>query len=153
MIRIIVIDASIAVALLIDEPKSRLARAFVRTCGVEGVLMIAPPLFPFEVANALHRRVRDGELTASEATDLFGSLRPFQIRIETADSLHERALTLAAELGQQAAYDAYYLALAEAFDCRFWTADRPFFTTAQRLTDRVRWLGDFDPDADFNPDI
>lgn len=57
MIRIIVIDASIAVALLIDEPKSRLARAFVRACGVEGVLMIAPPLFPFEVANALHRRV------------------------------------------------------------------------------------------------
>ena len=113
--------------------------------------MIAPPLFPFEVANALHRRVRDGELTASEATDLFGSLRPFQIRIETADSLHERALTLAAELGQQAAYDAHYLALAEAFDCRFWTADRPFFTAAQRLTDRVRWLGDFDPDADFNP--
>ena len=99
MIHIVVIEASIAVALLIDEPKSRLARAFVRTCGVEGVL------------------------------------------------------TLAAELGQQAAYDAHYLALAEALNCRFWTADRPFFTAARLVTDRVRWLGDFDPDADFNPDI
>lgn len=84
---------------------------------------------------------------------MFGSLRPFQIRIETADGVHERAITLAAELGQQAAYDAHYLALAEALNCRFWTADRPFFTAARLVTDRVRWLGNFDPDADFNPNI
>lgn len=149
--RVIVIDASIAVALLVDEAKSLLARAFIRACAAEGVLVIAPPLFPFEVANALHRRVRTGELTLSEATNLFDALRRFGIRIETTSGLHERAITLAAELGERAAYDAHYLALAEAFDCNFWTADRPFFTVAQRVGDRVRWLDNFDPDDDFDP--
>lgn len=153
MIHIVVIEASIAVALLVDEPKSPLARAFIRACGVKGVIVTAPPLFLSEVANALYRRVRDGNLTASEATRLFDALRAFRIRIETVDGLQERAITLAAELGQQAAYDAHYLALAETLNCRFWTADRPFFTAARLVTDRVRWLGDFDPDADFNPDI
>lgn len=149
--RVLVIDASIAVALLVDEAKSLLARAFIRACAAERVLVIAPPLFPFEVANALHRRVRNGDLTLPEATNLFGALRRFEIRIETTADLHERAITLATELGERASYDAHYLALAEASDCNFWTADRPFFTVAQRVVDRVRLLDNFDPDDPDDP--
>ena len=144
----IIIDASIAVALLLDEAKSILARALMRACARDGVLVSAPPLFPFEVANALHRRVRDGELPTSEAARLFGDLAAFRIQLDTTSDLHERAISLAAELGQRAAYDAHYLALALARDCEFWTADRPFFRAAQRdFPDHIRWLGDFDPEV------
>ncbi len=38
--------------------------------------------------------------------------------------LHRRALRWAARLGQRAAYDAQYLALAERLGAEFYTADR-----------------------------
>lgn len=151
MARMIVIDASVAVALIIDEAKSAMARAVLRACARDEVLVIAPPLLPFEVANALHRRVRDGELTVAQAAGLAGALDGFGIRLETTSDLHERAIALADALDQRAAYDAHYLALAEARDCPFWTADRPFARAAQAITDRVRLLDDFDPDDPDDP--
>ena len=41
------------------------------------------------------------------------------------------------------AYDAAYLALAEALDCVVWTADRPFYQAVFIQGTRVRWIGDY----------
>ena len=51
--------------------------------------------------------------------------------------LHRRAMELAAQLRQDAAYDAYYLALAELLDCELWTADQRFYRAATPLHSRI----------------
>ena len=55
--------------------------------------------------------------------------------------LHTKAIELAAELGQNTAYDTHYLALAEMLDCEVWTADEHFFRSSAVDFPRVRWIG------------
>lgn len=144
-----VIDASVAFKLVVDEDDTPAAKALVLSLSRAGVSMIAPPFFPYEIVNGLHHQVIDGRLSPAAAITCFHNLEQFRIRLTTATDLHERALVLADQLGQGSAYDSHYLALAQARDCDFWTADHRFFRAIQRLVPRnhARWLGDFDPDA------
>ncbi len=59
--------------------------------------------------------------------------------------LHDRAIDLAVELNQRLAYDSHNLALAEALDCEFWTADQPLYRLAQNSHPRVQWIGNYNP--------
>ena len=142
-----VIDASVAFKLIVEEEDSAIAAALIAALLDAGVTPIAPLFFPFEIANALHKRVRSGELTPTRAIDLFSELTTFGIELRSTDDLHERAIGIASRLEQGAAYDSHYLALALARDCEFWTSDRRFYRAARRLSDHARWLGDFDPEA------
>ena len=47
-------------------------------------------------------------------------------------NIHGRALELATQLNQTAAYDSHYLALAETLNCALWTADARFYRAAPR---------------------
>lgn len=144
-----VIDASVAFKLVVDEQDTPAAKALVLSLSRAGVSMIAPPFFPYEIVNGLHHQVVDGRLTPAAAIACFYNLEPFRIHLTTATDLHERALILADQLGQGSAYDSHYLALAQARDCDFWTADHRFFRAIQRLVpgNRVRLLADFSPDG------
>jgi predicted nucleic acid-binding protein len=42
-----------------------------------------------------------------------------------------------------AAYDAVYLALAEAEGCELWTGDRPFYQAVKSEMPLVKWIGDY----------
>ena len=109
----------------------------------EGVTLVAPYMMPFEVANALHKLVNRGEVSVEEAVDLIRSLLSSRIQLRQPPSLHERALDIASRLGQPAAYDAHYLALADILDCEMWTADRRFYRSASAHAYNVRLMGDF----------
>ena len=142
-----VIDASVAFKLIVREEHTDAARSLFVVLESRDVTRIAPPLFPFEITNALHKRVMDGRLTPSAALQAFRALASYEIEIHTIDALHERALELARRMGRGASYDSHYLALALARDCEFWTADDSFFRAARQLSDKVRWLADFSPGA------
>ena len=142
-----VIDASVAVKLVIDEEYTSVSRALFVAFEDRGVARIAPPLLPFEITNALHKRVASAEMTAQAAIQGFHSLASYKIEIHTIDALHEQALELAYRMGMGASYDAHYLALALARDCDLWTADGSFFRAARQLSDKVLWLADFNPGA------
>ena len=131
-------DASLAVKWLVEEDDSDRAHAALQSWVARDVTRIAPHLMPFEVANALHRRVLRGELNVGDGTRMIARLDLHQ-----PPGLHVRALQLASQLRQNAAYDAHYLALAESFGCELWTADERFYRAASPRIDGVRWLGDF----------
>ena len=139
----VVVDACLAFKWLIWEADTDHAVALLESWESEGVILVAPYLMPFEVANALHKLVNRGELSVEEAVDLIGSLLSSRIQWRQPTGLHERALEIARILGQPAAYDAHYLALADILDCDMWTADRRFHRAASAHFENVRWLGEF----------
>ncbi len=98
---------------------------------------------PFEVANALHRRVLRGELNVGDSIRIMEWLLASRLKLHQPPDLHVRALQLASLLKQNATNNAHYLALAENADCELWTADERFYRAASPSVDNVRWLGEF----------
>ncbi len=143
MSEFVVVDASLAFKWLVEEEDSDRATALARLWDDEGSQPAAPQLMPFEVANALHRRVLRCELTVGNAADLMQDLMSFGIAFHATPDLHSRALALASQLNQGVAYDAHYLALAESLGCEVWTADKRFYRAASSGVDYVRWIGEF----------
>lgn len=118
----IVVDASAVTELLLQTGLGR--RVEERLYGRDEDLH-APHLVDVEVVSALRRLTRAREVTperAGEATDDLASLRI--VRHGHVD-LATRAWELRANL---TAYDAVYVALAEALDATVVTCDGPFST-------------------------
>ena len=115
MRRAIVIDASVAVKWIIDEPDSAEARSLlVPVKNRETTILVAPALLPVEVHYAVAKRYRRSQ--ASQA-QLEGAL-PALVRI----------FSLLAPL----VYDCIYIALAVESHAALATADRAQAAVAQK---------------------
>ena len=143
MSEFVVADANLVFKWLVREEHTDVALAILRSWERLGIVTVAPALMPFEVVNALHRRVARGELTVETAAYLVEARMLPQIQFHDSPDIHRRALELASELGQGAAYDSHYLALAELLDCEMWTADERFYRSASPAAPRLRLLTEF----------
>ena len=139
----VVVDASLAIKWLVEEDDSDKAHAVLQSWVAQDITRIAPHLMPFEVANALDRRVLRGELNVGDSTRMIARLLESRLQLRQTPSLHVRALQLASQLKQGAAYDVHYLALAESVGCELWTTDERFYRAASQDVDNVRWIGEF----------
>lgn len=112
----IVVDASVlAVALGDDGPDGAVAR----TALVEETL-VAPELIDLEVLSVLRRQVKSASMTVARAERALSSLADLPMRRAS----HRPLLQRCWELRQTVtAYDAAYVALAEAFGIALVTAD------------------------------
>ena len=100
MSEFVVVDASVAFKWLVEEEYSDEATSLTRHWADAGIQPAAPPLMPFEVANALHRRVVRRELSVEIAADLMQDLVSLGIALHESPNLHRRALELAGQLSQ-----------------------------------------------------
>jgi predicted nucleic acid-binding protein len=141
----ICLDASVAAKLILDEPWSDRADALVEATLRSGKSIVAPPLLRIEVTNIHLKSTQavDG-LSLGEAVARLETFLALPIEIRTLDDLHRRALVLAHEHGLPAAYDAHYLALAEALQCALWTDDRRLLRPVAGRLPFVHAIGDFD---------
>ena len=138
---LIVIDASLMVQLLVAEPFSAPAQRLASYWAAMGIALAAPDFMPAEVSSALLRKAQEGAITAADAKVLLERYYRMGIALYPSRQLHSRAIDLSLELRQRMPYDSHYLALAEALDCDFWTADRPFYRAARPNHPRVQWIG------------
>jgi predicted nucleic acid-binding protein len=131
----IVIDASVALKWVFDEPGTEEALA------LREEELIAPELWLAEAANALWRHVRLGELSPQEALVRISVLTSAPVASLAFARLIGPALELATEL-LHPVYDCIYLALALDHDTHVVSDDRRFAAAASRtaLADRVRLL-------------
>ena len=90
-----------------------------------------------------YRRVLRGELNVGDSIRMIARLLASRLELHQPPGLHVRALQLASQLKQNAAYDAHYLALAESVGCELWTADERFYRAASPSIGNVRWIGEF----------
>ena len=121
------LDASLALKLLVVEDDSARARSLWRSWVVEGVEVVAPGLFVFECASALRRMVVRHDLEEERARNALGLLLTIPVSLRAPEGLVEHAWDLARELVRPAAYDCFYLGLAELLGIECWTADRRLF--------------------------
>lgn len=132
----LVVDASVALKWIVDEPGSDKAVL------LQGEALVAPDLWLIETANALWSRVRRNLLSAADAVALFGGLSHAPVRTTPSELDVASALQLAAELNHPV-YDCLYLAAALREDAVVVTDDLRFLKAVEGtlLADRVRRLG------------
>jgi predicted nucleic acid-binding protein len=122
-VRFAVVDASVAVKWVVDEPHSDVSAALLE----RPITWLAPRLMLVEAAAALRRKVADRELNAVTGTSALRSIadaaREGTIQLADDEQLITEAFLLAVELGHKVP-DCLYLALAEREGCALATADR-----------------------------
>lgn len=123
----LVIDASIAVKWLLDEPKSDVARKLAGS----GEALVAPELILAEVGNALWRKYAQGIIPSRQAIAALERLPDTFNKLVSLAPLRMSAIELALEL-QHPIYDCFYLALAERERAPLITADERLIRAARQ---------------------
>jgi predicted nucleic acid-binding protein len=116
---VIVVDASALLEFLLQTPMGARVEARLFRDAHE---CHSPHLVDVEVTQGLRRLVRAGEVSADRAADAIADLADLDLHRHP----HLDLLTRAWKLRQNVtAYDAMYVALAEALDAPIVTCDRP----------------------------
>ena len=113
----VVIDASALVAALVDSGSEGDWADGVTASGP----LLAPELILVETANTLRRLEASGTITPLEATSAFRDLLRLELELLPFPPFAERVWELR---GNLTSYDAWYVAIAEAFECPLATLDR-----------------------------
>lgn len=145
----VVVDASVALALLTDEIGTQSAAAAVVSWQASATELLVPSHFWLEVTNVLigRKRIRpEGVVAAFVDLDHLGlrtveSDRP--LLLLTIDQMLRAGLT---------AYDAIYLALALSTNARLATLDRRLAEAAGDAGLLIGPSGISEPRADYRPD-
>lgn len=128
-----VLDASVALKLLVPEDQSLIARSLL------GDVFMVPDIFFSECVNVLWKKVARKQLAEQEAVEALALLTQIEVRVFDTKPLMPHALLLAIQLNHPA-YDCFYLVLAEHQDAPLITADKRLFTRCQQ-PDVARWAG------------
>lgn len=119
-----VVDASVAIKWFVDEPDSDQATGLLQHP------LSAPDLLAPECANILWKKVIRRELQADEAATIALALEGAAISLHPTRPFLARATGIACDL-KRAAYDCFYLALAQELG-------QPLVTADLRLVNAVR---------------
>lgn len=122
----LVVDASVATLWVLEQPGSARAAALREEDG-----LIAPSLVAAEIASAIWKAARRGDVAPADAlVAIEAALLPFDALMPT-EELRVRALALAIGL-DYSVYDCFYLALAEREACALISADSRLIAAAKR---------------------
>ena len=124
----VVIDASALVAALVDSGSEGHWADEVTASGP----LLAPELILVETANTLRRLEASGAITRLEATSAFRDLLRLDLDLLPFAPFAERVWELR---GNLTSYDAWYVAIAEAFECPLATLDRKLSRAAGPVCD------------------
>lgn len=119
------IDAGIAFKLIAPHPRQQLYIGQVTQWQRAGYQLCAPTLWAYEITSTFTKMVRFGKL--STATSREGLRLAHQLGVQLMAPDEEQALKAFAwteRLQRAAAYDSFYLALAESLGCALWTTDK-----------------------------
>ncbi len=113
----LVVDASVIAPAVADGgPDGEVCRA-----RINGQSLAAPDLLRVEAVSVIRRQLANGALTALQATTAVEDLMSLPITVYPTAALLRRAWELR---DNATAYDACYVALAEALGCVLATADQ-----------------------------
>ena len=127
MPRSLVVDASFTLRMILPGPRRDAFRSQMELWLQEEYTLHAPTLWVYEMTSALCKAAYFDLLTAEEAERSLSVLQDLAIELVPPDAQglqNRRAFMWTRRLNRAAAYDSFYLALAEGLQCELWTADR-----------------------------
>jgi predicted nucleic acid-binding protein len=121
----LVVDAGFALQLILPGPDQARLQAMVGDWRRSGVRLTAPALWLYEVTSAVTKAVHLWVLTEAEGRLALRLLNGLEVSLVPPDAAqaalaHEWTL----RLRRTAAYDGFYLALAQTLGVDLWTTDR-----------------------------
>jgi len=123
--RVAVIDANVVLKTFLPNPLSPSCRAFLEYLQQERFELLAPDLWAYETTSALTKAIRHGQITPEQGRWAMNKIHSLPVRLcppDAAQSMDAFEWTL--RLNKTAAYDSFYLALAQSLQCDLWTTDR-----------------------------
>lgn len=121
----VVIDASFTIRLLAPNPLQIACREQMNLWQKQGVVLVAPALWANEITSALTKAVHFGQMSLQNGETMLELAFTLPIQLLTPDAQKAtQAFKWTFRLQRAAAYDSFYLALADELDCELWTADK-----------------------------
>lgn len=119
-----IIDSSLTVQAILTIPRQGRCRDLIGRLHRDGYHLVAPMLWIYETSSAISEAVHFEQLTRAEGELALQEVADLGVRLIEPDVLpRQQALAWTLRLKRAAAYDSYYLALAEMLGCDLWTAD------------------------------
>ena len=137
-----IVDASIILSAFFPDEAQPQAQALIREHVVGRTELIAPTLLLYEVTNAVVQTRRRGRVSDEQAEKTLTSFEGLKIALKPVT--WQQVLPFALRF-ERSAYDAAYLALAEASEQPLITGDRRLYNAVQEHLEWVQWVGDYSP--------
>ena len=141
---LVVIDASLVLKVLLPNPDR--TRCQVVLTNLKDAQLAAPALWVYEVTSTLAKAVYFKQLTAEESKAALHQALELDVQLIAPDETQSNlALDWTLRLKRAAAYDSFYLAIAEALDAPLWTADQRLVNAFQNNKPAwLHWIGEAD---------
>jgi predicted nucleic acid-binding protein len=134
-----IVDANVILRAFFPDEAQPEAQALIRDHVSGRVQLIAPTLLVYEVTNAVLQAVRRERVTSEDAEAILVAVEG--LSIETESVPWQQMLPLAHRF-DRSAYDAAYLALAEAREEPLVTGDLRLYNAVREHLNWVQWIGD-----------
>lgn len=121
----LIIDTGIAFKLITPHPHRQVCINLATQRQHSGYQLCAPDLWVYEITSVFTKMARSGKLSMESSRE--GVRLAHQLGMQLMPPNEEQAIKAFAwtkRLQRAAAYDSFYLALAETLGCEFWTTDR-----------------------------
>ena len=135
-----IVDASVVLGAFFPDEAQDQAQALIRDHVIGHVQLAAPTLLLYEVTNAVLQARRRGRINDEQADDILSSFEGLRIALESVTWQQMLPPTVRFD---RSAYDAAYLALAEATEQPFITGDSRMYNAVREHLDWVKWIGDY----------
>jgi predicted nucleic acid-binding protein len=132
-----VVDSSVAFKWVVEELDADKAIQLREAYRASVHDLLAPDVFPPELAHALTRAERQGRLV--DATSFWTDVMSTAPRLHASLTLMPRALQIAKQV-RIGVYDCIYVALAEREGCEFVTADTRLLNNLRRMFPFIKSL-------------
>lgn len=129
----IVLDANLLVVIMANDARAPAVNSRIQEWINADVALHAPYLLPYEVANAMTRVIKAGALPVEQLADEWSLLDQIPMTYHQLDIHGPEVVRIALQLQRSSAYDAAYIALAEALGAELWTLDGPLARNASSL--------------------
>ncbi len=134
---IAVIDASLVLKAMLPNPEMGLCQTVLAE--LTEMQLVAPTLWVYEITSTLAKAVHFKQLTPEESKAVLHQALALDVQLIAPDEVQsELALDWTSQLRRAAAYDSFYLAIADTFEAPFWTADQRLVNALQ--DQKLSWL-------------
>jgi predicted nucleic acid-binding protein len=107
------------------------------------IQIVAPVLAHYEIVAVVRKWVYRELISPEHANRALTILLNIPMLTVTDDSLLNRAYEIATAYDRPTAYDSQYVAVAERYQCDFWTADERLFNALNGKFSGINWIGNW----------